>query len=63
MSYAGITKGFTALGAAMMLAATRNGSAAAVRAANQRLPTKKTVRFLNREIRATRASRPRTISE
>ncbi len=32
MSYAGITKGFTALGAAMMLAATRNGSAAALRA-------------------------------
>ena len=27
MSYAGITKGFTALGAAMMLAATRGGSA------------------------------------
>lgn len=32
MSYAGITKGFTALGAAMMLAATRNGSAEALRA-------------------------------
>src|SRR5450631_1818386 len=32
MSYAGITKGFTALGAAMMLAATRGGSAAALRA-------------------------------
>ena len=31
MSYAGITKGFTALGAAMMLAATR-GSAAALKA-------------------------------
>ncbi len=28
MSYAGITKGFTALGAAMMLAATRGGTAA-----------------------------------
>ena len=32
MSYAGITKGFTALGAMMMLAATRGGSAAALRA-------------------------------
>jgi putative dehydrogenase len=32
MSYAGITKGFTALGAAMMLAATRAGSAAALHA-------------------------------
>jgi 3-hydroxyisobutyrate dehydrogenase-like beta-hydroxyacid dehydrogenase len=32
MSYAGITKGFTALGAAMMLAATRGGSANALKA-------------------------------
>ena len=32
MSYAGITKGFTALGAAMMLAATRGGSARALTA-------------------------------
>jgi len=32
MSYAGLTKGFTALGAAMMLAATRGGSAAALKA-------------------------------
>src|SRR6476660_3036527 len=32
MSYAGITKGFTALGTAMMLAATRGGSAAALKA-------------------------------
>ena len=32
MSYAGITKGFTALGAAMMLAATRDGSAEALKA-------------------------------
>jgi putative dehydrogenase len=32
MSYAGITKGFTALGAAMMLAATRGGSAHALQA-------------------------------
>lgn len=32
MSYAGITKGFTALGAVMMLAATRGGSAQALRA-------------------------------
>lgn len=32
MSYAGITKGFTALGAAMMLAATRGDSAAALKA-------------------------------
>jgi 3-hydroxyisobutyrate dehydrogenase-like beta-hydroxyacid dehydrogenase len=32
MSYAGITKGFTALGAAMMLAATRGGSATALKA-------------------------------
>jgi hypothetical protein len=32
MSYAGITKGFTALGAAMMLAATRGGSARALKA-------------------------------
>ncbi|MGH6725059.1 MAG: DUF1932 domain-containing protein [Pseudolabrys sp.] len=32
MSYAGITTGFTALGAAMMLAATRQGSAAALKA-------------------------------
>jgi 3-hydroxyisobutyrate dehydrogenase-like beta-hydroxyacid dehydrogenase len=32
MSYAGITKGFTALGAAMMLAATRAGAAAALKA-------------------------------
>jgi 3-hydroxyisobutyrate dehydrogenase-like beta-hydroxyacid dehydrogenase len=32
MSYAGITKGFTAMGAAMMLAATRGGSAEALRA-------------------------------
>jgi putative dehydrogenase len=32
MSYAGITKGFTALGAAMMLAATRGGSAKALKA-------------------------------
>lgn len=31
MSYAGITKGFTALGASMMLAATRGGSAEALR--------------------------------
>lgn len=31
MSYAGITKGFTALGAAMMLAATRGGSAEALK--------------------------------
>jgi len=31
MSYAGITKGFTALGAAMMLAATRGGTAAALK--------------------------------
>jgi 3-hydroxyisobutyrate dehydrogenase-like beta-hydroxyacid dehydrogenase len=31
MSYAGITKGFTALGAAMMLAATRAGTAEALR--------------------------------
>jgi len=32
MSYAGITKGFTALGAAMMLAASREGSAAVLKA-------------------------------
>jgi len=32
MSYAGITKGFTALGAAMMLAAARGGSAQALKA-------------------------------
>jgi 3-hydroxyisobutyrate dehydrogenase-like beta-hydroxyacid dehydrogenase len=32
MSYAGITKGFTALGAAMMLAATRGGAAEALKA-------------------------------
>lgn len=32
MSYAGITKGFTALGTAMMLAASRGGSAAALKA-------------------------------
>jgi len=32
MSYAGITKGFTALGAAMMLAATREGAADALKA-------------------------------
>ena len=32
MSYAGITKGFTALGAAMILAATREGSAEALKA-------------------------------
>jgi 3-hydroxyisobutyrate dehydrogenase-like beta-hydroxyacid dehydrogenase len=32
MSYAGITKGFTALGAAMMLAAAREGSAEALKA-------------------------------
>jgi hypothetical protein len=32
MSYAGITKGFTALGAAMMLAASRGGSAQALKA-------------------------------
>ena len=32
MSYAGITKGFTALGAAMMLAAARGGSAEALKA-------------------------------
>jgi putative dehydrogenase len=32
MSYAGITKGFTALGAAMILAATRGGSADALKA-------------------------------
>jgi len=32
MSHAGITKGFTALGAAMMLAATRGGSAEALKA-------------------------------
>src|SRR5476649_799350 len=32
MSYAGITKGFTALGAAMMLAATRGGSAQTLKA-------------------------------
>jgi putative dehydrogenase len=32
MSYAGITKGFQALGAGMMLAATRGGSAAALKA-------------------------------
>src|ERR1700693_4489501 len=32
MSYAGITKGFTALGASMMLAATRGGSAQALQA-------------------------------
>jgi len=32
MSYAGITKGFTALGTAMMLAATRGGSADALKA-------------------------------
>jgi 3-hydroxyisobutyrate dehydrogenase-like beta-hydroxyacid dehydrogenase len=32
MSYAGITKGFTALGAAMMLAATRGGSTEALKA-------------------------------
>ena len=31
MSYAGITKGFTALGAVMMLAATRAGTAEALR--------------------------------
>jgi 3-hydroxyisobutyrate dehydrogenase-like beta-hydroxyacid dehydrogenase len=32
MSYAGITKGFTALGAAMMLASARGGSASALKA-------------------------------
>ena len=32
MSYAGITKGFTALGTAMMLAATRAGTAEALKA-------------------------------
>src|SRR3972149_7115558 len=32
MSYAGITQGITALGAAMMLAATRGGSAEALKA-------------------------------
>jgi L-threonate 2-dehydrogenase len=35
MSYAGITKGFTALGAAMMLAATRAGTADALKAEMQ----------------------------
>ena len=40
MSYAGITKGFTALAAAMMLAATRGGSAEALKAelAESQLP-------------------------
>ena len=36
MSYAGITKGTTALGAMMMLAATRNGAAAGLRAELER---------------------------
>ena len=38
MSYAGITKGFTALGAAMMLAATRGGSAEALQGRARRKP-------------------------
>ena len=38
MSYAGITKGFTALGASMMLAATREGAAAALQHRTHRKP-------------------------
>ena len=38
MSYAGITKGFTALGAAMMLAATRAGAAEALQGRARRKP-------------------------
>ena len=38
MSYAGITKGFTALGAVMMLAATRAGTADALRRELSRQP-------------------------
>ena len=40
MSYAGITKGFTALGAAMMLAATRDGSAEALKSRARRKPAR-----------------------
>ncbi len=40
MSYAGITKGFTALGAAMMLAATRGGSAAGAEGRARRKPAR-----------------------
>jgi 3-hydroxyisobutyrate dehydrogenase-like beta-hydroxyacid dehydrogenase len=49
MSYAGITKGFTALGAAMMLAAMRGGSAEALQAelAESQIPLQN---WLNRQI-------------
>jgi 3-hydroxyisobutyrate dehydrogenase-like beta-hydroxyacid dehydrogenase len=49
MSYAGITKGFTALAAAMMLAATRGGSAEALKAelAESQVPLQN---WLNRQI-------------
>jgi 3-hydroxyisobutyrate dehydrogenase-like beta-hydroxyacid dehydrogenase len=49
MSYAGITKGFTALAAAMMLAATRGGSAEALKAelAESQIPLQT---WLNRQI-------------
>ena len=49
MSYAGITKGFTALAAAMMLAATRGGSAEALKAelAESQLPLQN---WLNRQV-------------
>ena len=40
MSYAGITKGFTALGAAMMLAATREGTAETLHARAGRKPAR-----------------------
>lgn len=49
MSYAGITKGFTALAAAMMLAATRGGSAEALKAelAESQVPLQS---WLNRQM-------------
>src|SRR6202011_1526914 len=49
MSYAGITKGTQAIGAAMMLAATRAGSADALMAAPQ-LSQKEMLAWLKRQL-------------
>jgi putative dehydrogenase len=62
MSYAGITKGFTALGAAMMLAATRGGSDVALQA-EMAESQPELLRFLSRSVPGMYAKSYRWVAE
>ena len=63
MSYAGITKGFTALGASMMLAATREGAAAGAARRARREPRPVCSAWLSRQMPDMYAKAYRWVAE